>query len=886
MLHENKLYTYYNLEKTPGIRVETTEFGNRYEFLDTEEVQAQLLLFTEGDTAKVRFYIPVIHCASCIWLLEHLQKLHPGIRHSSVSFVRKEVDITFNRKEISLRQLVELLASIHYIPDLSQSRTGDKAEKTSYKNLLYKIGVAGFVFLNVMTYSLPAYFNGKPVEGSLGRMLAILSLILVVPVVFFSGSDYFLSAWKNLKKKSTSIDLPIALGILVLFGVTAWEVLSGRGPGYSDSLAGLIFFLLVGKWYQGKSYEALSFERNYKSYFPIAVTRLHTGREEHILLEKVVVGDELLIRHKELIPADATLTEGSGMIDYSFVTGESTPVLKRKGDFLYAGGRQMGGIIHISVVKEVNQSHLTQLWNQDKTWEKPSDSLKNLTDRISKYFTLTVISIALAGMLFWLWKGDAHTAVYVFTAVLIIACPCALALSVPFTFGNAMRIFGRKGLYIKNTEVIERLSHVDTVVFDKTGTLTRSDARKVTYHGRELTPEEQQAIYTVARQSPHPLSQALAAAVRSLRSPHSPSHTASRSHDGDTTGTSPIQPFIKASPTASVSHPISGETGKGTPPISQPFTSSTTPPGLSEEFVEVQGRGIFGKAGGLSIRLGSEEYVTGRSSEGKSVHIETWADPETRPGSTAENPESGLTHGTTADTLQSGMPGMKISFPGSAVFVAIDDREAGWFTISSHYREGVQEVVGSLRNRFKLWLLSGDNDAERENLSRLFPPENLIFNCKPQDKARYIEKLQQEGNHVLMTGDGLNDAGALMQSDVALTVANTAWQFSPASDAVLESAKFPLLARFITFTHTARHIVYVSFAISFLYNLLGIGIALQGHLSPVIAAILMPVSSVSVVAFATLTTRLAGRLLLEKGIHLTDERSRQEIEPTQPIRSS
>lgn len=851
MLHEHKLYTYYNLEKTPGIRVETTEFGNRYEFLDTEEVQAQLLLFTEGETAKVRLYIPVIHCASCIWLLEHLQKLHPGIRHSSVSFVKKEVDITFNQQEISLRQLVELLASIHYVPDLSQSRSGDKPEKSSYKKLLYKIGVAGFVFLNVMTYSLPAYFNGKPVEGSLGPMLALLSFILVIPVVFFSGSDYFLSAWKNLKKKSISIDLPIALGILVLFGVTAWEVLSGRGPGYSDSLAGLIFFLLVGKWYQGKSYEALSFERNYKSYFPIAVTRLNTGHEEHILLEKVTVGDELLIRHKELIPADATLMEGSGMIDYSFVTGESTPVFKKKGDFLYAGGRQMGGIIHVKVVKSVSQSHLTQLWNQDKTWEKPSNSLKNLTDRISKYFTLTVISIALAGMLYWFFRGDTHTAVYVFTAVLIIACPCALALSVPFTFGNAMRIFGRKGLYIKNTEVIERLSHIDTVVFDKTGTLTRSDTRKVSYHGRPLTPEEQQAVYMVARQSPHPLSQTIAAAINPL-------------------------PFTVPREFAHIGAP------------------SPLPLDLTEEFVEVQGRGIFGKAGGLSIRLGSEEYVTGRSLGENPENKEALSGTETLPIPNGENPGSGMNLKTTEEAVYSGESDMdffssgafrgstealpewettsvssardpqKVDFSGSVVFVAINDRETGWFSIAGQYREGVPEVVGSLCKKFNLFLISGDNAAERERLAHFFPPGHLFFNCTPQDKALFIEKLQKEGKHVLMTGDGLNDAGALMQSDVALTVANTAWQFSPASDAVLESAKFGLLARFIHFTHTARHIVYISFGISFLYNILGIGIALQGHLSPVIAAILMPISSISVVAFATFTTRLAARLLLKQ----------------------
>ncbi len=636
--------------------------------------------------------------------------------------------------------------------------------------MLYKIGVAGFVFLNVMTYSLPAYFNGKPLEGSLGGTLAILSFILVIPVFFYSGSDYYISAWKNLKKKSISIDLPIAIGIFVLFAVTAFEVISGRGAGYSDSLSGLVFFLLVGKWYQGKSYEALSFERNYKSYFPIAVTRIREGAEEHILLEKVRPGDLLLIRNKELIPADAILEEGTGMIDYSFVTGESTPVMKEKGDFLYAGGRQMGGIIRVRVEKDIQQSHLTHLWNQNKIYEKPLGTLKNLTDRVSQYFTLAVIAIALGGFAWWMWHGDARMAVFVFTAVLIVACPCALALSVPFTFGNTMRIFGRKGLYIKNSDVIEKLSHVDTLVFDKTGTLTFPDVQEISYSGTPLTQEETDALFSLARQSAHPMSQALVAHLRDSR------------------------------------YVVPGH------------------------FVEVQGRGVFGKVGDLEVRYGSREYVTDSD----------------RISSTGEN--SGASS-------------------GSVVHVAFNGREAGVFRISNHYREGMEEVINLLNKKFELFLLSGDNDAERKYLTRHFPEENLFFDCKPQDKADFIEKLQKEGKRVLMTGDGLNDAGALMQSDVALSVANTAYQFSPASDAVLESGKFGLLARFIAFTHTARNIVYISFAISILYNIIGMGIALSGLLSPVIAAILMPISSVSVVAFATLTTRLAGRVLLKDTTH-------------------
>ncbi|MEN8157286.1 MAG: heavy metal translocating P-type ATPase metal-binding domain-containing protein, partial [Bacteroidota bacterium] len=681
ILNENKLYNYYNLDKTPGIKVETTGFGNKYAFLEKEEIREKLISFSEGGISKVKFYIPVIHCASCIWLLEKMHMLHQGIRHSFVNFTKKEVDITFDESVISLRQVVELLSSIHYIPDLSMSLSAKKEDTGSYKRLLIKIGVAGFVFINVMTYSLPAYFNGEPLEENLQSLFNILSYLLVIPVVFYSGSDYFISSVKGIIKRNISIDIPIALGITVLFLVTSYEVLFAGGTGYSDSLSGLIFFLLVGRWYQGKTYEALSFDRNYKSYFPIAVTKINKQVEESVLLEQIEVDDELIIRNKELIPADSILLEGTGRIDYSFVTGESTPVVKNRGDFIYAGGRQVGEMITIKVKKEVSQSHLTKLWNQDRTYEKPGDSLKSLSDRISKYFTLVIVAIALAGFLFWLIRGEMHTALFVFTAVLIVACPCALALSIPFTFGSTMRIFGKSGLYIKNSSVIERLSHVDTIVFDKTGTLTRPNENSIEYEGKTLSPEEQEAICSLAKQSTHPLSNALSVHLEQIIN-------------------------------------LPGQTGYHQP----------------DHFVEVSGRGIYGRVNNLDIKIGSQEYVTGSKE--------------------AERQRS------------------------SEVYVSVNGKSTGVYTISNLYRPGFEDVLKRLKREFDLYLVSGDNDAEAHNLAAYFDKSHLLFGQKPGDKADFIKSLQEEGRTVLMTGDGLNDAGALMQSDVALTIANKVYHFS------------------------------------------------------------------------------------------------------------
>ncbi|MBT3208946.1 MAG: HAD-IC family P-type ATPase [Bacteroidetes bacterium] len=757
LLNENKLYKYYEIEKTPGIKPNENKYNRKYDFLDREEVHEKLFDFDEGEIAKVSLYIPAIHCASCIWLLENLKLLNPDIKISYVNFSKKQVSVTFDKSKISLRQLVELLASIHYEPEISLNAKDESSQKNSSKILLYKIGVAGFVFGNVMLYALPEYFNGKQLEGNLGSFLSILSYVMVFPVVFFSGNGYIISAYKSLKKKVINIDIPIALGILVLFLQTSYEIFSGTGTGYSDSLAGLIFFLLLGKWYQGKSYDALSFDRDYKSYFPIAVTKISEEKEEVLLLNEIKKGDEILIRNKELIPADSKISSGSGIIDYSFVSGESKPVLKKVGDFVYAGGRQTGSSITVKIEKEVVQSHLTKLWNQSENEDSKKISLSDLIDRISKYFTIVVMFIAILGSTFWLFQGDVKTAIFSFTAVLIVACPCALALSIPFTFGNTMRLFGNAGMYLKNTSVVENLTKIDTIVFDKTGTITKPDENNIKFIGGELSENEKSAIMSICKQSTHPLSNAIYKFYENCDY---------------------IEP---------------------------------------EQYVEMAGKGIFCQFDNLKIRIGSEKFVA--------------------------NTEQNKANSSTT------------------VYLSINEKMKGFWQINNKYRFGFQNVINTLTKKFELFLLSGDNDSEKSNLLKYFKKSHLHFNQKPQDKKDFIKKLQSQNKTILMTGDGLNDAGALMQSNVALTIADNVYHFSPAGDAILEASKFHKLFDFINFTKTAMKIVKMSFAISFFYNIIGISYAISGNLSPVVAAILMPVSSVSVVAFATFVTRYFGKRL-------------------------
>ncbi len=759
ILNEKKLDKYYEIQPMSGIRIDREEVGDKYAFLDHPEIADSLLEFSDGGFAKVTFFIPTIHCASCIWLLENLNTLDAGIIRSSVNFPKKQVSITFKPEEISLRKIAELLASIHYVPEIRLQKEEEGKGSKSQRDLLIKIGIAGFSLMNVMLYNFPEYLpGGDRLTPLFTKFFGWMSMLLAVPVVFYSASDYYLSAWKAIKHKMINIDLPITIGIFTLFFQSVYDVLSGQGIGYMDSLTGLVFFLLVGKWYQSKTYQALSFERDYKSYFPVAVTLLDAGgKRRTIPLSQLKKEDVLLIRNEELIPADAELLSEKANIDYSFVTGESLPVEKKKGEMIFAGGRQIGPSIRLKVLKSVEQSYLTQLWNQDVKPENEISKLDTAVNKISEYFTVVVLSVAAGAGVYWLFHQPS-LALFAFTSVLIIACPCALALTVPFTFGGTMRAFGRQGFYIKNTGVIENLHRVDAVVFDKTGTITLSHRMKATFVGDPLTPEQQLWIKALVSHSTHPLSQ-------------------------------------------SIFHSLPGET---LPEV--------------ENFREIPSMGISGVVAGQRINLGSKVFVMG-----------------TRAGTDV------ATH----------------------VYVFIHNKVYGYFRIENQYRPGLREVVGALKKRASVFLLSGDNDAEKDNIERIFGQKTgLFFNQSPTDKRDFIKKLKAEGKTVMMIGDGLNDAGALLESHVGLTIADDIYNFSPACDGIIEAGKFGRLHRFVGFTRKAMFIVYISFFISFLYNLVGIGFAVQGHLSPLVAAILMPVSSVSVVAFASLSVKF-----LSKDIH-------------------
>ena len=759
ILEENNLCKYYTLDDNPGISPPERN-KTKYEYLEDEQMISSLVDYTDGKITILTLQIPQMHCSSCIWLLENLYKLNNGIVYSRVDFPQKKLNLKYLNDKTSLKQIAELLDSLGY-EQMFNLEAIEKSTRNKYnKKLYYKIGIAGFAFGNIMLFSFPEYLGlDKIIDPLFRSFFGYLNLIISLPVFFYCSSDYFISAYKGIKNRIINIDFPLSLGILVIFLRSAFEILSHTGAGYSDSMTGLVFFLLIGKLFQNKTYDSLNFERSYKSYFPLSVTVMKAAKETTIPLSKLKIGNRMIIRNGELIPADSILFRGEANIDYSFATGESIPVNKVLGEVIYAGGRQYGPTIELEVIKNVSQSYLTQLWNSNAFVKQKKNSISEISNIFGKYFTYAILIVALVSTAIWM-NINPSEALNVFTAVLIVACPCALALSMPFTLGNMMRIFGKNKFYIKNTAVLEKLSKINTIVFDKTGTITLNGISEIEFIGSDLNNFECSLVKSLARNSTHPLSRA-------------------------------IYQYLNDYKDYNIS-----------------------------DFREISGHGISGSILNNSVKLGSSKFMSG---------------------------EIKLTDN-------------KEKQNSSEVFLSINEDIKGYFSLKNSYREGLKELIGKLSQKYELHLLSGDNENEKELLKDFFnDSNNLHFNQAPENKLDYIKALQLSGKKVLMIGDGLNDAGALKQSDVGISISEDINSFSPMCDAILDSDMLIRLHEFIVLSSKSMIIIIMSFIFSLLYNIAGLSLAVKGLLTPINAAILMPVSSISVVLFCVIATNFIAK---------------------------
>lgn len=713
-----------------------------YSYLDLPDVQAKLIRYENEGLKVVSFELPTIHCASCLYILEAMPSWQPGVKRLDVQFSSKRAIIYFDPESIELSSIAQRLHSIGYPLNINLDASESKADGA--KHYIAPLAVAGFCFGNIMLFSLPEYLGlDNDLYSEFGHLFRYLSMILALPVMLYSANVWHKSAYQAIRRRIVTIDLPIVAGIWVLFLRSIYEVMVLNQPGFFDSLAGLIFFLLIGKWYQQKTFDRLSFDRNFTAFLPLVVQAENAkGERFQKSASNIEVGDVLFVRHGEIIPVDARLLSDHARINYSFITGEAEPETVTKDTQLFAGGSVQGKAIRVEVLKPLEESYLHALWDSRRKGLK--SRFQNITDSVSANFSIAILLTALVGALVWL-PFDASKAAMVFTAVLIVACPCALALAAPFSMGSGIRTLARRGIYIKNPDAMERLGTVSTLVFDKTGTLSYNEREKIDYVGTPLSSEERMMMASAVQQSAHPVSTSLSTYLNSN---------------------------VASEP---------------------------------DHFEELEGRGIEAHINGRIIRIGSAAFAGASEQE------------------------------------------------GARVYVSIDGEPRGHFSWKSHYRDGIDDMLNSLSAHYPIALLSGDGDAERAALTSLFSRwGDMRFRQKPDEKMNYIDGLQENDARVLMAGDGLNDTAALKTAWFGMAVSENTQSFGPSSDGIIESSKISMLPDVLRYAKQLQALTKESLRLSLVYNIVGLSFALAGVLTPIYCAILMPLSSVTVVGYVVL----------------------------------
>lgn len=752
LLQSQGLGDFYSLSRQAGVRPEAQTAPGRFAFLDNPKVQEACAEFTNGRRLRITWRIPSMHCLACVWLLENLFRIEPGFGPTRVQFACRLLSLDLNLQELPLSRAAERLAELGYPPELRLSDAGDAAGRTAARSLDHnewlRLGLAGFAFGNTMLFSLATYLGLDALSApGLRPFVGWVSLGLALPVIFYSAANYWKASWLSLRQRRLNIEVPIAAGILALFGQSTWEVVHGRGPGYFDSLCALIFFLLIGRWFSRMAWDRLSFDRDYRAFFPLSTTRRTPTGDQSVAVAQLEIGDSILVRAGELIPADARLLSPSAEIDYSFVTGESEPVGQKQGELVYAGGRQTAGIIEARIVKPVSQSYLTSLWDQSAYRKNSGERLDTILNRYSPRFTGCIVVLAISAWLFW-FPRDPSRALQAFVSILIVACPCALVLAPPFALGTAQRLLAGLGIFLRNPQVLEDLARINTVILDKTGTLTVANGGAVELVGAPLDEVEKQELAAMLSPSPHPV------AVR-LR-------TWFNCASGDTDLT---------------------------------------------DFKEVTGGGVQGRVGGRLYQVGSQAWF-----ESLAIKIPTFPVP-------------------------------------AAAHIAVDGSYRASVRWGGETRDGVERIVRELRTFGLVRLLSGDRDREGSRWRDVFGSEaDLQFHQSPVDKRCCVQQLEKAGSRVMMVGDGLNDSGALRESSVGVAVVESVGVFSPASDIILDARSLIYLPALLRYSRSTERVVRICLGISTVYNLVGLSIAARGELQPVVCAILMPLSSVTVVA--------------------------------------
>lgn len=701
-------------------------------------------------TVHMDLAVEGITCAACMSVIERGLKSVPGVTEARVNYTTRRLALGWQPDATAAGPLVERLEKLGYRAHPFDPGRRSAEEEAEAKELLRCMGVAGFGTMNIMLLSVSVWAgNVTDIDAPTRDLFHWISALIAVPVIAYSGRPFFRSAFRALKALRTNMDVPISIGVVLTLGLSIFETMRSAEHAFFDSVAMLLFFLLTGRFLDhNMRRRTRSVAENVAALRVEAAAKiLPDGTVRDVPLSKVDPGDLVLVRPGERVSVDGVVEDGSSDIDQSLVTGETTLVGVGHGDRVYAGTLNVGGLLRVRVTAATEGTLLDEVNRLLESAAQAKSKYMRLADRAARAYAPVVHTSALLTFLGWwlIFRLPVPDSLVVAVSVLIITCPCALALAIPTVQVVSSGILFKAGVLLHSGDAIERLAAVDTVVFDKTGTLTLPEPRLLDRSGADA--DRLARAGRLARASRHPLGQALAEATRAVA-----------------------------------------------PPV---------------EVRETPGQGIEATIDGRAERLGSPTFC-------------------------------GVAPEAVARLLE--------RFPGASL---VAHREGDGEPVLFAFEQGLRHDARATVDRLKAMglaveILSGDREAAVAEAAQALGVTRFAAGLGPTDKIARLETLKAEGHHVLMVGDGLNDAPALAAAHVSLSPVTAVHLSQAAADAVFLGDRLAPVAVSVEMARRARTAMVQNLWLSVIYNLIAVPVAVVGLVTPLIAALAMSGSSVIV----------------------------------------
>lgn len=752
IVHEHGLDRYYEV---PGRREQPVRSSGRaYDEYDHPAFHALYVTAADGGLARVELYLEGVHCASCVWLVERVPLVVPGVARAELDVRRSLATIEWEAGATPLSVVARALDTLGYPSHPFRGTAREHHRRREDRTALVRIGVAGALSMNVMLASLALYSGWwSGMDAEFARFFRWTALALTLPALAWPGRTFFTSAFAAIRARTMHMDLPIAVALAAGYARGVVNTVNDAGPVYFDGVAMLVFLLLVGRYLQQRGQRTAADATELLFAMTPATARVVApdGVVRDVPAEGLVPGDLVEIRAGDSLPADGVVTSGASTLNLALLTGESRPSGVRAGDPVYAGTLNVSAPLRVRVTAAGEASRLASLVRQVEEGARRRAPVVLAADRMSGWFTAAVLALAGVTWLVWM-RVDPGQAIDNAIALLVVTCPCALALATPLAVTAAIGRAARRGILIRNGAALERLATPATLILDKTGTITRGETSLLRFEGPDW-----------------------------------------------------VKPLVLALEAES-SHPIAAGFREG-------LGLTVLPP--VETSRHVPGAGIEGRAGGRNVVIGKPAFVRA------ALNL---------PDEESDAAEPALTR----------------------VLVAVDGAIAARAWFGDALRDDARAAIEALRrDGWTIRIASGDARSVVAAVAREagIPPSNAEGDVSPEQKLAIVQR-ESAGASVVMVGDGVNDAAAIAAAAVGIGVHGGAEASLAAADVHLAR---PGLAPLVELTRGARNtmrLIRLGFALSLGYNTIGVALAMAGLINPLVAAVMMPASSLTVLLAA------------------------------------